>query len=226
MDAWCMENYGVFLKDYEGFHLDETKDLSEKINASVFIYQYDAETKTYYYNNELSVINKLFSAQFHVLYLENAEHTKAHFLFVSNPDKLINGKVCHICGSQVFNMKDSRNYQRDYEKHMKKCEKNGGKIVKKINLDPTPMPFAPHLNNREMLNSIVNGADYKYFGPFAAYDFETCGVKVGENFGKKSELVAVSEPITVANTIRTSKGIESKCFSIRNSTNFVNDWLQ
>jgi hypothetical protein len=36
------------------------------------------------------------------------------------------------------------------------------KFIKEIKLDKVPMPFIPHLNKSEMLNSVVKHIPYKY----------------------------------------------------------------
>jgi hypothetical protein len=213
-------------EDYYGFDFVDIPDFSEVIHISVFLYRYDCKDKTYFFDPEYSVINLNFKTEFHVLYIENENSTEAHFLFVSNPEKLINGKVSPHCEAQIFNMKNNSHIARDFETHVKKCKANGGKIVKKIKLDNTPMPFAPNLGNREMLNSIVNKVSYNFFKKYIVYDFETCGVTVGKSFGEKSKLLTILEPITVASAVFNSAKIESSCFSIRNSATFVNDWIQ
>jgi hypothetical protein len=88
---------------------------------------YNREKDVYYLDHELSSIDKDFKVRFNVLYITNDDNTQAHFLFVSSPNRLINGKICPHCGSQFFNMKE--NYQRKFETHTAKCIKNGGKLV-------------------------------------------------------------------------------------------------
>jgi hypothetical protein len=119
-----------------------------------------------------------------------------------------------------------RHFARNYKNHVDKCKVNNGKIIKEIKLDKTPMPFIPHLNNKEMLNSIVKNIPYKYSRNYIVYDFETGGVRVNEKFGKKSELITYLEPIMVASVVYNNGIKEPKCFSIRNSLNFVNDWFE
>jgi hypothetical protein len=120
-------------------------------------------------------------------------------------------------------MKDT--YARDYKKHTLKCLKNGGKIVKEIKLDHTPMPYVPHINNKEMLNTLVKNIPYKYNKSYILYDFETCGVKINQKFGDKSELLTQMEPFTVASVVYVNGQIESECFSIKDSVNFVYKWI-
>jgi hypothetical protein len=219
--------HNPLINKYRGFDLDDIPKYGEYKKCSIFIYTYDSATDRYSIGHELSYINPEFEKIIHKLYITNEDQTEAHFLHISDPDKLVGGKVCPYCAAQWFNMKDkNRNFERDFKRHTEKCKANGGKIIKEIKLDHVPMPYIPHLNNKEKINSIVKNVPYKYNRNYILYDFETCGVKINEKFGKKSELLTQLEPITVASVVFRDGNIESKCFSIKDSIYFVRYWIE
>jgi hypothetical protein len=151
--------------------------------------------------------------QLHILYISNED--EAHYLYVCNHEKLTNSKICPVCLAAWFDMTDKEHWKRNYNNHYTKCKAGEGKIKKRIRLDKIAMPFAPHTTQ-----SKTHTTD------FITYDFETCEVRVGKSFGKKSELVSELVPITVAVCVSNGGKQESKCFSIRRSEDFVKDMIE
>jgi hypothetical protein len=206
------EYYGEDNKNYEGLYLDEIPDVAEHFKMNIFVYECDEDEK-YKLSSELSSVDEARQKQLHVLYISNED--EAHYLYVCNNEKLTNSKICPICFSAWFDMSDKTNWKKNYNNHLAKCKEGGGKIKKRIKLDKITMPFAPH-----MTQSKTHTTD------FITYDFETCEIRVGKSFGKKSELVSKLEPITVAVCVSNGGKQESKCFSIRKSENFVSDMIE
>jgi hypothetical protein len=144
---------------------------------------------------------------------------------VSDPDRLTNSKVCHICGRQWFYMSDPH-YARKYTNHVKnQCEPNKGQVKMKIKLYECATPFVPYFNKKENIDAFINKIGKRCTKKCIIFDSESTGVNVNEIFGMKSVLITTLVPITVASVIMNEDKVESKCFSIRNSTEFVNDWL-
>jgi hypothetical protein len=133
-----------FLREYEGFNLDELFNVSEKLNVSIFIYQYNKEFNNYSLDEDNRFLKDGSEVSAHILLVYSDDMKEAHYLPVINHEKLTGSKICLTCGAQWFDMKDN-NYKRKYDAHVKKCEKNNGKIVKGIKLDKISRPFIPHL---------------------------------------------------------------------------------
>jgi hypothetical protein len=140
------EFYGKekYERTYKGLFLDEIKDVSEKLQLNIFVYSFDCEADKYYLNDDFSCVKDNKNKNLHILHLENNESDTAHFLFVANPDRLTNSKICPVCLKQAFDMKN-KNYKQKYDKHLEKCKANEGKIKKEIKLDKISKPFLPHI---------------------------------------------------------------------------------
>jgi hypothetical protein len=151
-----------FLKLYEGINLDEIKDFAEKMKVNVIVYEYDEKKDIYQIDEENKAIINPNYKDFHVLYITNEIENLAHFLFISDAEKLTNSTICPYCKSRWFNKRD-KNFQVNYRRHIKRCQKNNGKNVKDIKLDKISQPYIPHiLSNKLYLNSILNKTEYEY----------------------------------------------------------------
>ncbi|KAA6375344.1 MAG: hypothetical protein EZS28_029129 [Streblomastix strix] len=136
-----------FLQDYRGFDIDQEIDKfiqDEKININ--IYDYDTEQKIYYqsksykFNEEdteessdESVEEPVSVPEFNVL-ICSSENNETHAFYISNKESLTGLKFCPFCKPRAFDPHHSQ-FERDYEKHIKKCEINEGKIIKEVKLE-------------------------------------------------------------------------------------------
>jgi hypothetical protein len=137
LEEWLGTTDKAILDAYQGFDLTDIPTWAEMEKCSVFLYIYDREDKRYLLSRELSYIKTYFEGEPNrTLYVTNDDNTEAHYIHVSDSDKLIGGKVCPHCGNQWFEQDDkNRNFAKKYKNHVDKCKINGGKIVKKIKLD-------------------------------------------------------------------------------------------
>ncbi|KAA6372047.1 MAG: hypothetical protein EZS28_032426, partial [Streblomastix strix] len=118
----------------------------------------------------------------------------SHAFAIANKQALTGFQFCPHCNSKAFDPKD-KNYSRDYEKHIIKCENNGGKIIKKVKLD-----YYLLANGREN--------EYKPTQYFITYDLETVPKIVNRKFGKSNYQMYELFPLSVASTIRNKQQAE------------------
>ncbi|KAA6312975.1 MAG: hypothetical protein EZS28_055833, partial [Streblomastix strix] len=111
---------------------------------------------------------------------------------------------------------------------MKKCQKNDGKIVKKVFLEKFAKPFVPHiLSNKTYKYLLANNLTH-LFKPtryYITYDIETLEKKVNEKFGDSSQVTATLIPYAIASTVKLASGIHSFYYDIR-TEDFLDKWLQ
>ncbi|KAA6390015.1 MAG: hypothetical protein EZS28_014457 [Streblomastix strix] len=134
----------------------------------------------------------------------------SHAFAIANKQALTGLQFCPHCNSKAFDPKD-KNYSRDYEKHIIKCENNGGKIIKKVKLDYVQKPYCPHImHNKTYQYLLANGREneYKPTQYFITYDLETVPKFVNKKFGKSSYQMYELFPLSIASTIRNKQEAE------------------
>ncbi|KAA6353113.1 MAG: hypothetical protein EZS28_051360, partial [Streblomastix strix] len=153
--------YGKKIDDnYQGFNFSTEADQfiqNENLNINVFAYEETTATSTtapansgsyylwkQYRRNEQNELNK----DFNVLLITDTinELYTAHVFYINDAEALTGLKYCRICGVQAYKTRDS-NLQSKLKRHIQKCQKNGGKIIKKVYLEKFPRPYVPHILN-------------------------------------------------------------------------------
>jgi hypothetical protein len=182
----CTEYYGQYPKQYTGLGVDEIAGVADRWNMNIYVYTpCEGDGKTYTLSSDLSSISSSRKEQLHVAYV--SQDDKAHFLFTADGEKLSNSKICPVCMAQWFDVRDKKHWKGRYDKHVEKCRANAGKVKKKVKLDSTPQPFAPHIHQ-----------DASPCTDFITYDFETCEVTDAGTCSGKTEVVAQLIPISAA----------------------------
>jgi hypothetical protein len=111
-----------------GVGLEEIKEIAEKTKVNVYVYEAEKKEKTWEYTLMTDLIDarvEKAERDVHVLYLH--KDTDAHYLYVSDPDKLTNNKICSKCMRQWFDTR-KKNWQREFKTHEMRC--TGEKIIK------------------------------------------------------------------------------------------------
>ncbi|KAA6377706.1 MAG: hypothetical protein EZS28_026767 [Streblomastix strix] len=151
----------------------------------------------------------------------------SHAFGIANKQALTGLKFCPHCNSKTFDPKD-KNYSRDYEKHIIKCENNEGKIVRKVKLDYIQKPFVSNIiQNKTYQNLLANGRQHE-FKPtqyFITYDLETVPKIINKKFSKSSYQMYELFPLSNASTIRNKQGIKKIFFSQQDGNDFIVQWL-
>ncbi|KAA6363255.1 MAG: hypothetical protein EZS28_041218, partial [Streblomastix strix] len=93
------------------------------------MYQCD-EDQSEVNTNSVGGINAIKTIDILVVESEWQGNKISHAFAIANKQALTGLQFCPHCNSKAFDPKD-KNYSRDYEKHIIKCENNGGKIIKK-----------------------------------------------------------------------------------------------
>ncbi|KAA6382637.1 MAG: hypothetical protein EZS28_021836 [Streblomastix strix] len=216
---------GVEFRDnYQGF--DFFNDIDNFINkeqVNVHMYTYSDSPPRYELLQNYTIDNK--EKQFNILFINDGNN--AHIMYISDVEALTGFRYCNICHRQAFRIKDP-NLQVSIRNHMKKCQKNGGKIVKKVILEKFAKPFVPHiLSNKTYKYLLANNLTH-LFKPtqyYITYDIETLEKKVNEKFGDCSQVIATLVPYAIASTVKSVSGIHSFYFDIR-TDDFLDKWLE
>ncbi|KAA6366738.1 MAG: hypothetical protein EZS28_037735, partial [Streblomastix strix] len=163
--------------------------------------------------------------QFNILFINDG--INAHIMYIFDVEALTGFRYCNICHRQAFRIGD-KNLQQSMRNHMKKCQKNDGKIVKKVILEKFAKPFVPHiLSNRTYKYLLANNLTH-LFKPtryYITYDIETLEKKVNEKFGDSSQVTATLIPYAIASTVKLASGIHSFYYDIR-TEDFLDKWLE
>ncbi|KAA6370602.1 MAG: hypothetical protein EZS28_033871, partial [Streblomastix strix] len=215
---------GVEFRDnYQGF--DFVNDIDNFINkeqVNVHMYTYSDSPPRYELLQNYIIDNK--EKQFNILFINDG--INAHIMYISDVEALTGFRYCNICHRQAFRIKDP-NLQVSMRNHMKKCQINGGKIVKKVILEKFAKPFVPHiLSNKTYKYLLANNLTH-LFKPtqyYIIYDIETLEKKVNEKFGDCSQVIATLVPYAIASTVKSASGIHSFYYDIR-TDDFLDKWL-
>ncbi|KAA6375256.1 MAG: hypothetical protein EZS28_029217 [Streblomastix strix] len=143
-----------------------------------------------------------------------------HAMYISDIDKVINGKLCPNNCQMIFNTKN-QNYKRDLARHLKYCQ--GIETAKQVKLDHLPKPYYPHLSNNKLLQKLVATGQQDQLTPtlnYITFDFETV-----ENLINVDNLIAQLEPLSVASAATINDQITTLYFDLRNGTDFIEQWI-
>ncbi|KAA6359753.1 MAG: hypothetical protein EZS28_044720, partial [Streblomastix strix] len=139
-----------------------------------------------------------------------------HAMFISDIDKIINGKLCPLNCQMIFNTKN-QNYKRDLARRLKYCQ--GPETAKQVKLDLLPKPYYPHISNNKLLQKLVATGQQDQLTPtlnYITFDFETV-----ENIINEDNIIAQLEPLSVASAATINDQITTLYFDLRNGTDFI-----
>ncbi|KAA6404234.1 MAG: hypothetical protein EZS28_000254 [Streblomastix strix] len=143
-----------------------------------------------------------------------------HVMFISDIDKVINGKLCPLNCQMIFNIKN-QNYKRDLARHFKYCQ--GPQTSKQVKLDHLPKPYYPHISNNKLLQKLVATGQSDLLMPtlnYITFDFE-----IVENIINEDNIIAQLEPLSVASAATINDQITTLYFDLRNGTDFIEQWI-
>ncbi|KAA6382447.1 MAG: hypothetical protein EZS28_022026, partial [Streblomastix strix] len=153
-----------------------------------------------------------------------------HAKYISDIDKVINGKLCPSNCQMIFNTKN-QNYKRDLARHLKYCQ--GPQTAKQVKLDHLPKPYYPHISNNKLLQKLIATGQQELLTHtlnYITFDFET----VENIIICIDNLIAQLEPLSVASaasindqiTINSVDSINATLyFDLRNGTDFIEQWI-
>ncbi|KAA6382352.1 MAG: hypothetical protein EZS28_022121 [Streblomastix strix] len=143
-----------------------------------------------------------------------------HAMYISDIDKVINGKLCPNNCQMIFNTKN-QNYKRDLARHLKYCQ--GPETAKQVKLDHLPKPYYPHISNNKLLQKLVATGQSDLLTPtlnYITFDFETV-----ENIINEGNIIAQLEPLSVASAATINDQITTLYFDLRNGSDFIEQWI-
>ncbi|KAA6399263.1 MAG: hypothetical protein EZS28_005214 [Streblomastix strix] len=143
-----------------------------------------------------------------------------HAMYISDIDKVINGKLCPLNCQTIFNTKN-QNYKRDLARHLKFCQ--GPQTAKQVKLDHLPKPYYPHISNNKLLQKLVATGQSDLLMPtlnYITFDFETV-----KNIINEGNIIAQLEPLSVASAATINDQITTQYFDLRNGTDFIEQWI-
>ncbi|KAA6401259.1 MAG: hypothetical protein EZS28_003213, partial [Streblomastix strix] len=142
-----------------------------------------------------------------------------HAMYISEIDKVINGKLCHRNCQKIFNTKNS-NYNRDLARHLKVCY--GPETAKYVKLDHLPKLYYIHISNNKLLQKLIATGQQELLSPtlnYITFDFETV-----ENIINVDNLITQLEPLSVASSATINDQITMLYFVLRNESDFIEQW--
>ncbi|KAA6388642.1 MAG: hypothetical protein EZS28_015831 [Streblomastix strix] len=218
------ENGVEFRDNYQGF--DFLGDIENFINKEqINVHMYTFEDNPPHYELTQNYLVNGSDKQFNILFINDG--INAHIMYISDVEALTGFRYCNICHRQAFRIGD-KNLQIQMRNHLKKCQKNVGKIVKKVILEKFAKPFIPHiLSNKTYKYLLANNLTH-LFKPtryYITYDIETLEKKVNEKFGDSSQVIVTLIPQAIASTVKLAGGIHSFYYDIR-TNDFLDKWLE
>ncbi|KAA6376449.1 MAG: hypothetical protein EZS28_028024 [Streblomastix strix] len=223
-----------YLKTFEGLDYQMySQIITQKLQVNQNIYFYDEDSKAYYQGQKIIHMEydalmkdeqpEILTVDILIVQASNLQHAFA----IANKEALTGLKFCPFCQVKGFDTRSSK-YQRDYERHVVKCEQRGGKLVKTIKLDQVQKPYVPHIvQNKTFAYLLAHGRE-KEFKPtqyYIIYDLETVEKIVNKSFGKSSKQISELVPLSVASTIKNKAGVRTIYYDLRNGDDFINQWL-
>ncbi|KAA6404464.1 MAG: hypothetical protein EZS28_000015 [Streblomastix strix] len=213
-----------FQDNYQGF--DFVGDIDNFIKKEqVNVHMHTFEDNPQHYELTQNYTANDLDKHFNILFINDG--INAHIMYISDVEALTGFRYCNICHRQAFRIND-KNLQVQMRNHMKKCQKNDGKIVKKVILEKFAKPFVPHiLSNKTYKYLLANNLTH-FFKPtryYITYDIETLENKVNEKFGDSSQVTAILIPYAIDSTVKFASDIHSFYYDIR-TDDFLDKWLE
>ncbi|KAA6393580.1 MAG: hypothetical protein EZS28_010892, partial [Streblomastix strix] len=143
-----------------------------------------------------------------------------HAMYISDIDKVINGKLCPRNCQMTFNTKN-QSYKRYLARHLKFCQ--GPYTAKQVKLDRLPKPYYPHISNNKLLQKLVATGQQELQTPtlnYITFDFETVEYIINE-----VNEIAQLEPLSVSSAATINDQITTLYFDLRNGTDFIEQWI-
>ncbi|KAA6392380.1 MAG: hypothetical protein EZS28_012092, partial [Streblomastix strix] len=143
-----------------------------------------------------------------------------HAMYISDIDKVINGKLCLRNCQMIFNTKN-QHYKRDLARHLKYCQ--CPETAKQVKLDHLPKPYYPHISNNKLLQKLIAIGQSDLLTPtlnYITFDFETV-----ENIINEDNIIAQLEPLSVASAATINGKVMTLYFDLQNRTDFIEQWI-
>ncbi|KAA6398172.1 MAG: hypothetical protein EZS28_006295 [Streblomastix strix] len=132
-----------------------------------------------------------------------------HAMYISDIDKVINGKLRPLNCQMIFNTKN-QHQKRDLARHLKYCQ--GPDTTKQVKLDHLPKPYYPHISNNKLLQKLTATSNSDQLTPtlnYITFDFETV-----ENIINEDNIIAQLEPLSVASAATINDQITTLYFDL------------
>ncbi|KAA6393949.1 MAG: hypothetical protein EZS28_010524 [Streblomastix strix] len=215
------------LESYKGFNqVTDLEKYQQMFKLNVITYMCDdnvmntrQDQPEQFSKFEEHIIDKEFQTV-NVLLVPLAFVDKIHAMFITDIDKVINGKLCPNNCQMIFNTKN-QHYKRDLARHLKYCQ--GPETAKQVKLDHLPKPYYPHISNNKLLQKLVATGQQELLTPtlnYITFDFETV-----ENLISENNVLAQLEPLSVASAATINDQITTLYFDLRNGTDFIEQWI-
>ena len=219
-----------WLGEYKGFNIAaEMEKFTKHFKVSVHIIEYEPDRKVYYISKEY--MNEEAKLQLYVLLITLPESNEVHAMRVSDPERLMNIKICPKCNSFCISCDSkNRNSSRDLKKFQKHVEKCDGSMQKKLQLDREAKPYVPHILNNKTYEYLLANDRIDEFKPtrfYMTYDFETMEDKTFTYSTESTEIKASLVPLSVATSVKLPNDmIKTIYYDLRDGDDFIVKWIQ
>ncbi|KAA6404379.1 MAG: hypothetical protein EZS28_000090 [Streblomastix strix] len=124
-----------------------------------------------------------------------------HAMYISDIDKVINGKLCPLNCQMIFNT-TNQNYKRELARHLK--YQQGPQTTKQVKLDHLPKPYYSDISKNILQQKLI---------------------AIVENIIDVDNVIAQLEPLSVASAATVNGIITTLYFDLRNGSDFIEQWI-
>ena len=207
------------LNEFEGVSMEQMKDLAQKNHINVNIYEFHkTDSEQYYDLSEQWFFDKTFTTYSALLFTQNQI---IHIMYIKNPEKLTQIHICPKCNSYIHY--GSKNFNR-FDSHVKHCD---GVFKKNFIPVKEALPYCPHiLNNPVYEYCLAYNLQWKPEIYYITYDFETMEQSINKSISNSTTINSRLIPLSVSSCVKSSNGLTTKNFSLRDSQEFIPQWIK
>ncbi len=222
------------LSDYKGTIVaSELEDIAKHCKVNIHVYNVSRdENNIPRFSHPNSYITGSDSQDIHMVQavLENGEF---HMILIKDGSSITGIEICPHCKLETFDSAYDKHKGQQHKsrflKHVKKCEANGGKLIKEVNLPFKQKFYAPHIQKQHIFEYFLayNVPHlFKSTKGFITYDFETLENTVDIST-RSTETSAHLIPFMVSYTKSLSNlQTETFNFSYHKDKNFIATWIE
>ncbi len=220
------------LSDYKGTIVaSELEDIAKHCNVNIHVYNVKRDANNiprFSHPNQYIISPECPDIHMVQAVLQNGEF---HMMLIKDASVRTGIEICPHCKQETFDSaydkhKGQQNRSR-FLKHIKKCEANGGKLIREVKLPYKQKCYAPHIQKQSIYEYFLAYNVPHLFKPtkgFITYDFETLEKSVDIST-RSTQTSAQLIPFMVSYT-KCSSNIETFNFSHHNDKNFIATWIE
>ena len=217
------------IQEYNGLPANQEQNFCNFFNVNLTYYYTEPNKQKY---DIVDIVNTQHQNEktitMHLLRIPTDEN-QFHVMLIKDVLKITDLIICPHCRHYAYDKKKDKYHHSLYLKHIEECEKNGGKIQKKVILDYINNPYAPHIQKQKIFEFLLAHNLKHEFKPtryFITFDFETLEKFVNKKYGSSSIQNATLHPFMVSSTVRLPDQSIPQNFCLADDENFIDSWIK